>query len=63
MAAFFIKQIRVWRIMQCGNTTAWLDPGWYLHTCRPHSYTPISGWRLARHRVLWGFGRGLVDPR
>ena len=60
---FRIAAVRVWRVIQCGPTTAWLDPGWYLHTCQPHTYTRLTGWRLVRHRVLWGFTRGLVDAR
>lgn len=59
-----LESIAVWRVVQCGPTTAWLSRGWFLHTCRPHAtYTPIAGWRLWRHRVLWGFTRGLVDAR
>lgn len=47
------------------GVTVWLDPGWYRRTWRNGEprYTELTRWRLVRHRVLWGFTRGLVDAR
>lgn len=43
--------IRTLRVVTIDGTTHWLTPGWY----RRHDLTPIRGWRLARHRILWGY--------
>lgn len=64
-----LKSIAVWTVVKAdaaGRVTAWLKPGWYLRSNSPEgviSFTPIDRWRLWRHRILWGFGRGLVDAR
>jgi hypothetical protein len=45
-----------------GRVILWVTPGWYRRTTDPISLIPIRGWRLWRHRLLWGFS-GLVDAR
>ncbi|SBS73837.1 hypothetical protein MHPYR_180084 [uncultured Mycobacterium sp.] len=64
-----ITSLNVWTVVKAdaaGRVTVWLKPGWYLRSKNADgviSFTPIDRWRLWRHRILWGFGHGLVDAR
>ncbi|CAA0129300.1 Uncharacterised protein [Mycolicibacterium vanbaalenii] len=56
---FFLKTIRVYRRVEVDADTHWLPAGhWY----RRRDLTRLTGWRLVRHRILWGF-TGLIDAR
>ena len=65
-----IRGVAVWSIVETdylGRLSAtWLPPGWYRRTIADDgeiTFHPMQRWRLVRHRILWGFGRGLVDAR
>ena len=58
----FAKHIATWNVVE----GTWLTPGWYRRADYPNgeiTFRPLTGLRLWRHRILWGFGRGLVDAR
>lgn len=65
---YHISSIKVWTVVQAdraGNVTLWVEPGWYRREKSSDgiiSLVPMRGWKLRRHRALWGFSK-LVDAR
>lgn len=54
-----LAAVRIWRVINCRcGEPHWLTPGWYI----AKDLTRIQGWRLVKHRILWGY-MGLVDAR
>ncbi len=62
LGEYFIRasQVRVFAVVHHRGRTHWLKPGWYRRDGA--DLTPIAGWRLVLHRILWGYNR-LVDAR
>ena len=63
-----ITGIKTWTAVKAdkhGRVTLFVEPGWYRRlTSREGviSLLPMSGWKLFKHRLLWGMS-GLVDAR
>ena len=69
-STFYVSGLHIWSIIESdrkGQVVAiWVTPGWYIRHRNPDgevTLKPTRGWRLFLHRLLWGFGNGLVDAR